>query len=159
MILTLAPGPATFPQGEETWWASEQDSASHRRWGKGKGLTQCLSHNRLVHTSYLSSWMLALPGALSGLAEVSLVLQEGLWLQSYLERDPGQGWEENHRGTAMSGHQRGAGVPLCASAVFTDTPLCPGPGAAALNKWTGPIQARASPGCETSFQELHELLQ
>lgn len=106
--------------------------------------------------------MLALPGALSGVAEVPLVLQEGLWLQSYLEGDPGQAWEENHRGTAMSGHQRGAvvlGVPHCASAVFTDAPLCPGPGAAALNKWTGPRQAHASPGCETSFQELHELLQ
>lgn len=131
MILTLAPGPAILPQGQETQWASEQDSASLRRWGKGKGLTQCLSHSRLVHTSYLSSWMLALPGALSALAEVSLVLQEGLWLQSYLEGHPGQGRGEYHRGTAMSGHQRGAvvsGVPLCASAVFTDAPLCPGRG-------------------------------
>lgn len=127
----------------------------------GKGLTQCLSHSRLVHTCYLSSWVLALPGALSGLAKVSLVLQEGLWPQSYLEGDPGQGWGENYRGAAMSGHQRGAvvlGVPLCVSAVFTDALLCPGPGAAALNKWTGPRQARASPGCETFFQELHELL-
>lgn len=129
--------------------------------GKRERPHSVLSHSRLVHTSYLSSWMLALPGAPSGLAEVSLVLQEGLWLQSYLEGDPGQGWGETYR-VATSGRQRGAvvlGVPLCAFAVFTDALLCRGPGAAALNKWTDPRQARASPGCETFFQELHELLQ
>lgn len=121
MILTPAPGPAIPPQGEETWWAWEQDSASLRRWGKGKGLTQCLSHSRLVHTSYLSSWMLALPGAPSGLAEMSLVLQEGLWLQSYLEGDPGQGWGEKlQRDSYEWPSERCCGVggaPLCLSSV------------------------------------------
>lgn len=53
-----SPWPSHPPTRTETQ-ASEQDSASLRRWGKGKGLTQCLSHSRLVHTSYLSSWMLA----------------------------------------------------------------------------------------------------
>ena len=51
------------------------------------------------------------------------------------------------------------GVPLSSSAVFMEAPLCAGPRAAALNKWTGPRQALASSGCEAFFQELHEHLQ
>lgn len=42
----------------------------------------------------------------------------------------GRAGGKNYRGTATSGRQRGAvvlGVLLCASAVFTDAPLCPGP--------------------------------
>lgn len=49
------------------------------------------------------------------------------------------------------------GAPLCLGSVH-GCPAVPRPGAAALNTWTGPRQARASPGCET-FRELHELLQ
>lgn len=75
--------------------------------------------------------MLALPGALSALAEVSpWSCRRGLWLQSYLEGHPGQDGG-NILGTAMSGHQRGAvvlGCPLCLGLVFTDAPLCPGRG-------------------------------
>lgn len=33
------------------------------RRGKGRGLTQCLSHRSLVHICYPSSWMLVLIGA------------------------------------------------------------------------------------------------
>lgn len=122
MILTLAPGPAIPPPtrtGDE--WASEQDSASLRRWGKGKGLTQCLSHSRLVHTSYLVQLM-CWPSL-----EPCQLWQKCPWscrraygYKATWRVTLGRAGGEYHRGTAMSGHQRGAvvsGVPLCASVV------------------------------------------
>lgn len=162
MILTPAPGPGIPPQGEETWWAWEQDSASLRRWGKGKGLTQ----------SYLTAdWFthLICPAGCWPSLEPRQVWQKCPW-----SCKRGYGCKATWRvtlgragGKITEGQLRVAirevlvvlGVPLCALAVFMDTLLCRGPGVAALNKWTDPRQARASPGCETFFRELHELLQ
>lgn len=141
------------------WW----DSASLRRGGeKGKAsLSAYLIAGWFTHLICPAGcW--PTPGALSALAEVSLVLQEGLWLQSYLEghlgragggisrRDSYEWPSERCRGV------RGAFVPRQCSRM----PRCAQAGGhPALNTWTGPRQARASPGCETSFRELHELLQ
>lgn len=112
MILILAPGTAIPPQGEEKWWAFSAGLCFPHEAGKGERPHSVLisqepgSHMLSIQLDAGPHW------SLSSLAEVSLVLHVGLWLQSYLQGDAGQGMRggESCRGTATSGCQKGVSV-------------------------------------------------
>lgn len=112
MILILAPGTAIPPQGEEKWWAFSAGLCFPHEAGKRERSPSVLisqepgSHMLSVQLDARPHW------SLSSLTEVSLVLHVGLWLQSYLQGDAGQGMQggESCRGTATSGRQKGVSV-------------------------------------------------